>query len=121
MPSGMLMVTDSAFTVLDEAPGSGFCCAATGKGTVFKVVLGWVCPAAIRLLARIKPAKRLVLIALLFLLYFPGKNQDWHWLPTQCSPDWHVPQITTPPQPSETVPQVKPWQALLFGVQQLFL
>src|SRR5271167_5204861 len=77
IPSGMLMVTDSAFTVFDAAPGFGLAGAALGGGTVFDELLlgcgalccgvlcggvlcgGVLCPAATKLLANINQAIRL--------------------------------------------------------------
>src|SRR5277367_4012741 len=78
IPSGMLMVTDSAFTVFDAAPGFGLAGAALGGGTVFDELLlgcgalccGVLCPAATKLLANINQAIRLrpIFLPYLFVL-----------------------------------------------------
>jgi hypothetical protein len=64
----MLMVTDSAFTVFDAAPGFGLAGAALGGGAVFEelalcggaLCCGVLCPAATRLLANTSQAIRLL-------------------------------------------------------------
>jgi hypothetical protein len=63
MPSGMLMVTDSAFTVFDAALGFGLAGAALAGGAVFDELSlcgGALCAAATRLLANINQAIRLL-------------------------------------------------------------
>ena len=86
MPSGMLMVTDSALTVFAAAPGFGLAGAALGASAVFDELSlcagGALCPAATKLLANTSQAIRLRPILLPYCLYLvapthPKRGDEW--------------------------------------------